>query len=73
MGNPALDLSRLSRDEQYELLDQLWEVLGLDPNALPLSEMQRAELGRRLDDLEAAGPVGHTWDEVVARARASQG
>lgn len=70
MGNPALDLSRLSRDEQFDLLDQLWEALGRDPNALPLTEPQRAELDRRLDDLEADGPVGLTWDEVVAQARA---
>ncbi len=73
MGNPALDLRRLSRDEQYELLDQLWEALGRDPNALPLDETQRAELDLRLDDLEAEGPVGFTWDEVVAQARARRG
>ena len=73
MGNPALDLSRLSRDEQLDLLDQLWEALGRDPNALPLSNAQRAELDRRLDDLEAEGPVGLTWDQVVAQARACQG
>jgi putative addiction module component (TIGR02574 family) len=73
MGNPALDLSRLSRDEQFDLLDQLWEALGRDPKALPLSEPQKAELDRRLDDLEAEGPVGLTWDEVVAQARARRG
>ena len=70
MGTPALDLARLSRDEQFDLLDQLWESLGRDPGALPLSDAQTAELDRRLDDLEAEGPVGLTWDEVVAHARA---
>jgi putative addiction module component (TIGR02574 family) len=70
MGSPALDVSRLSREEQFDLLDQLWEVLGRDPKALPLSDAQRAELDRRLDDLEAEGPVGLGWDEVVAHARA---
>jgi putative addiction module component (TIGR02574 family) len=70
MGNPALDLARLSREEQFELLDQLWETLGRDPKALPLSDAQKAELDRRLDELEAEGPVGLTWDEVVAQARA---
>jgi putative addiction module component (TIGR02574 family) len=70
MGTPALDVSRLSREEQFDLLDQLWEALGRDPDALPLSDAQKAELDRRLDDLEAEGPVGLTWDEVVAHARA---
>jgi putative addiction module component (TIGR02574 family) len=70
MSNPALDLARLSRDEQFELLDQLWEALGRDPKALPLSAAQKDELDRRLDELETEGPIGFTWDEVVARARA---
>jgi putative addiction module component (TIGR02574 family) len=73
MGKPALDITRLSRDEQLELLDELWHSLGRDPEALPLSDAQRAEIDRRLDDLEAEGPVGFTWEEVVARARARSG
>lgn len=70
MGKPALDITRLSRDEQLELLDRLWENLGRDPEAFPLTESQREELDRRLDELEAEGPTGLTWDEVVAQARA---
>ena len=61
------------RSPQAELLDQLWESHGRSPNALPLSEPQKGELDRRLDDLEAEGPVGLTWDEVVAQARARRG
>lgn len=70
MGKLALDVTRLSRDEQLELLDRLWESLGRDPEALPLTESQREELDRRLDELEAEGPTGLSWDEVVARSRA---
>jgi putative addiction module component (TIGR02574 family) len=69
MGKAALDVTRLSRDEQLDLLDDLWASLGRDPEALPLSDAQRVELDRRLDELETEGPVGLTWDEVVARAR----
>jgi len=70
MGKVALDLKRLSRDEQFDLLDQLWESLGRDPEAFPLTDSQKEELDRRLDELEAEGPTGLTWDEVVAQARA---
>jgi putative addiction module component (TIGR02574 family) len=70
MGKVALDLKRLSRDEQFDLLDQLWENLGRDPEAFPLTDAQREELDRRLDELEAEGPTGLLWDEVVAQARA---
>lgn len=69
MGRVALDVSRLSRDEQLDLLDRLWETLGRDPDALPLTESQREELDRRLDELEAEGPTGMSWDEVVAQVR----
>jgi putative addiction module component (TIGR02574 family) len=70
MGQPAVDVSLLSEDERLDLLDRLWESLGRDPRALPLSTAQRAELDRRLDDLENEGPVGISWDEVVAQIRA---
>lgn len=70
MGKAALDITRLSRDEQLDLLDRLWDSLGRDPEALPLSDAQKEELRRRLDDLETEGPTGFSWDEVVARSRA---
>ena len=66
----ALNVEDLSRDEKLELLDRLWESLGQDPEALPLTSSQREELDQRLDELEAEGPTGLSWDEVVAQARA---
>ena len=70
MGKAAVDISRLSRDEQLALLDQLWQSLGRDPHVLPLSEAHRQELDRRLDDLGAEGPIGIAWDELVEQIRA---
>jgi putative addiction module component (TIGR02574 family) len=72
MGKAAVDITRLSRDEQLDLLDELWETLGRDPEAIPLTSSQREELDRRLDELEAEGssPSGLSWDEVVTQARA---
>ena len=70
MGKAAVDISTLSRDEQLELLDQLWQSLGRDPAALPLTQAHRQELDRRLDDLEEEGPVGIGWDDLVEQIRA---
>ena len=64
-----MDVKTLSRDEQIDLLDQLWEEVGHEPSALPLSDGDRFELDRRLDDLEREGPVGIPWDEVVKQIR----
>jgi putative addiction module component (TIGR02574 family) len=71
MGKTGVNVKSLSRDEQLDLLDQLWESLGRDPEAFPMSDSQRDELDRRLDDLEAEGPTGLSWEEVVAQIRAS--
>jgi len=60
----------MTSDEKLDLLDRLWESLGQDPEALPLTSAQREELDRRLDELEEEGPAGLSWDEVVAQSRA---
>ena len=64
-----MDVRSLSRDQQLELLDQLWEEVGHDPSALPLCDGDRADLDQRLDELEREGPVGIPWDEVVKQIR----
>jgi putative addiction module component (TIGR02574 family) len=65
-----VDITRLSADERLRLLDQLWESLSANPDAIPLTDAQREELDRRLDDLEREGPVRIPWEEVLARIRA---
>lgn len=69
MGKAAVDINTLSRDEQLELLDQLWQSLGRDPAILPLTQAHKNELDRRLDDLEDEGPVGVAWDDLVEQIR----
>jgi putative addiction module component (TIGR02574 family) len=67
MTKPAVDVSKLSRDEQLTLLEELWECLSRGADALSLTEAQRSELDRRLDDLQREGPSGLPWDEIVRR------
>ncbi len=64
MGKPALDVSRLTADEKFELIDDLWR--SLSPNDFTLTPALRAELDRRLDRLDREGPVGVTWEDVYA-------
>ena len=65
----AIDIAKLSIEERLKLLEQLWDSLSNTPDALALSDTQRAELDRRLDDLDREGPVGIPWNEVLARIR----
>jgi putative addiction module component (TIGR02574 family) len=50
-----------------ELLERLWDSLSATPEAIPLTDAQREELDRRLDDLEHEGPVGIPWEEVLRK------
>jgi putative addiction module component (TIGR02574 family) len=68
-ATPAIDVERLTRDEQLELLEKLWDSLGRDPAALPLTEEQTRDLDERLDELERDGAKGMTWDEAVEQIR----
>lgn len=70
MARPVLDVQALSREEQLDLLDELWEVLERTPEALPLTDEQRRDLDERLDALEHEGPVGLSWAETLAHVRA---
>lgn len=73
MSKPALDIERMSPEERLELLEQLWDSLRKEPSSVPLTEAQREELDRRLDDLEtdieSGAPLGIPWDEVLHRIR----
>jgi putative addiction module component (TIGR02574 family) len=62
---PAIDLSNLSPDEKFELIDELWQSLA--PEDFALTSELRAELDRRLDRLDHEGPSGTPWDQVRSK------
>ena len=65
----TIDIATLSFEERLRLLDELWESLSRTPGAIPLTNAQRAELDRRLDELDHDGPTGIPWEEVLRRIR----
>ena len=69
MRKPALNISDLTPEERLRLIEDLWDSLTQNPETVPLTNAQREELDRRLDDLERSGPVGIPWDEVLQQIR----
>ena len=65
--NSSIDIRGLTAEERLALLGDLWDSLA--PEDIPLTEAQRTELDRRLDDLEADGDLGIPWEEVLRRIR----
>ncbi len=59
----SIDIGKLNSEERLRLLEELWESLTATPEAIPLTNAQREELDRRLDDLDhdvASALFSHT-------------
>jgi putative addiction module component (TIGR02574 family) len=69
MSKPALNINELSPEERLCLIEELWDSLNEPPGSVPLTNAQREELDRRLDDLERSGPEGIPWDQVLQQIR----
>lgn len=64
----SLGIDKMPRDVQVALVQEIWDNIAAEKNALPLSDQQRLELERRLaeDDSEPEDVV--PWDEVKEKA-----
>jgi len=62
-----IDIKNLTAEERLELLGDIWD--SLKPEDVPVTDAQRAELDRRLDDLEGDRDLGIPWEEVFRKIR----
>ena len=64
----SLGIDKMPRDVQVALVQEIWDNIAAEENALPLSDQQRLELERRLaeDDAEPEDVV--PWDKVKGKA-----
>ncbi len=59
----ALGIERLSVEERISLVEEIWDSIA---EATPLTDAQRAELDRRLQDHEANPEDVVPWEVVKA-------
>jgi len=62
-------LHALSIEEKLQLVEELWESIAADQASLPLSDEQRQELDRRLDEFESDGDHGRDATSVLDEIR----
>jgi putative addiction module component (TIGR02574 family) len=67
MRTTDLDISKLSLAERIQLAEDLWDSVAADTGEVPITEAQKAELDRRLADLERDPDAGESWDIVRPR------
>jgi putative addiction module component (TIGR02574 family) len=63
----------LSAAEKLQLVEDLWDDLAADPNAVPVHDWQKEELARRKANLASNPASGLSWDDVKQRVRARHG
>jgi putative addiction module component (TIGR02574 family) len=66
MSKVEFDFSKLSVTERIQLAGELWDSIPESAD-ISLTDAQRAELDRRLEDLEQYPDDGEPWEVVRAR------
>ncbi len=66
MSKVDFDFSKLSVAERIQLAEELWDSIPESAD-ISLTDAQKAELERRLEDLEQHPDAGEPWEAVRAR------
>jgi putative addiction module component (TIGR02574 family) len=61
------EILELPVEQRLKLVEAIWESIAEFPDAIPLTEAQKRELDRRIEDLERNPDAGSPWSEVKAR------
>ena len=63
------ELFKLSAAERLELVEELWDSIADEDEALALTDEQREDLERRLAEADGDPTGGSPWEEVRERIR----
>lgn len=66
----SLGIDQLSVEDRLALVDEIWASICADSTSVPLTDVQRAELDRRVADDDAFPDDIMPWEEVKASMRA---
>ena len=61
-SNP--DFAKLSIEQRITLIGEIWDSIGAEAGAFPLTSAQRQELDRRVEEYEKSPDAGVPWEEV---------
>jgi putative addiction module component (TIGR02574 family) len=60
----SLGIDRLPVEERLALVEDIWDSIAADSSALPLTDVQRDELDRRLAEHETNPDDVVPWEEL---------
>lgn len=73
MNPPNTSVFDLSPSEKLQLVEDLWDDLAANPEAVPIHDWQKEELARRKANLMKNPGSGLTWEEVKRMVRSRYG
>lgn len=62
----SLGIDRLPVEERLALVEEIWDSIASDSAAIPLTDAQRAELQRRIEEDDAHPDDLTPWEQVKA-------
>ncbi len=66
------EILKLPVEERLRLVESIWDSIAEFPEALELTDAQKKELDRRLDDYKRDPEAGIPWSELRARLLAQR-
>lgn len=69
MNTQLSEILQLSVAERIQLVEDIWDSIAQMPEAVPLTDEQKAELDRRLESYRANPDEGISWDELKEKFR----
>lgn len=65
----SLGIDQWSVAERLLLMEEIWDSIAAEADALPLTEAQKEDLACRVAAYEADRHAGSSWEEAKARLR----
>lgn len=69
----SLGIDRLPLEEKLALVEEVWDSIAADSSAVPLTESQRVELQKRIEEDDAYPNDIVPWDQVKTSSLARLG
>ena len=63
---------KLSVSDRIRLVEEIWDTIAEENEALELTDAQKRELDRRVEWVRNNPGQGRTWDEIKSEFSASQ-
>ncbi len=64
MSSAVLDeILKLSVEDRIRIAQEIWDSVAADEKAVPVTQEQKDELDRRLEDMARNPNAGRSWEE----------